>query len=108
MTRAANIVRYNAPSYYEHAGRLTAAGAVLYGPHFDLDPDSLDALRDPFSVARPFAHAMAQQMGEPFAWGWYETPEGARPAVCVADQAPRFLRIQGATNAIPACGTVGL
>lgn len=98
MTRARIPTRYDAPSYYEHAARLKADGDVVYGPHLDVDPDSIESLRDPFNMARRFAHAMAQEMGEPFAWGWYEHPEGARPGVCAADVAGKYLRVNGRTD----------
>ncbi len=98
MTRAAIPLRRPSVSYYEHAARLHVSGAVIYGPHFDVNPDNIEALRDPFNVARRFAFAMAGDMGEPFAWGWFEHPEGARPAVCAADTAPLFLRINGRTD----------
>lgn len=78
------ITRYQAPSYFEYAGRLHADGVVIYGPHLDVQD-----IEDPFQMARRFAHAMACEMGEPFAWGWYETAEGARPAVCAQELLPR-------------------
>jgi len=100
MTRATIITRYDAPSYYEHAARLTPDRAVILGPHFDTDPADPDTLRDPFRVARPFAHAMALEMGEPFAWGWYDTPGGLRPAVCAAELLPRGFQVNGRTDKV--------
>lgn len=98
MTRARVIQRFDAPSYYEHAARLTADSAVIYGPHFDLD-GSRASLGDPFRVARPFAHAIAVEMGEPYAWGWYEHPDGLRPAVCAVGLLPtRGFRVEGRTD----------
>lgn len=90
--------RLPAPSYFEHAGRLHADRAVIYGPHLDMDPTDPSALRDPFKVARPFAHAMARETGEPFAWGWYGSPEGLRPAVCAVEQLPVTMRLVGRTD----------
>ncbi len=98
MTRATIIRRFQAPSYYEHCARLKATDAVLHGPHFDVDPDDIDSLRDPFKVARPFAHSMATEMGEAYSWGWFETPEGAVPAVCPATLAAKYLRVNGSTR----------
>jgi hypothetical protein len=98
MTRAHIITRYPAPCYYQHIGKLSAEGAVIYGPHLDMG-DTLEALRDPLGMARKFAHAMAQEMGEPFAWGWYDHPEGLRPAVCALEMVPRGFFTDGQTGA---------
>lgn len=88
------IARYQAPSYYDHVGKLKADGAVIFGPHLDVQD-----INDPFNMARRFAHAMAQEMGEPFAWGWYDTPEGARPAVCAVEYIPRGFFTDGVAGA---------
>jgi hypothetical protein len=98
MTRA-RIIRYQGASYYEHVGKLNADGAVIFGPHLDPDPDKPERLADVFAPARKFAHAMAQEMGEPFAWGWFQTPEGARPAVCAVELVPKWtFTVNGRTD----------
>ncbi len=98
MTRARVIVRRQVPDYYTHAAKLKASGVVLHGPHFDLDPHDIDSLRDPFKVARPFAHAMAVDLGEAYAWGWWDTPEGAVPAVVPVGCLCAGFRMNGRTG----------
>lgn len=95
------MTRLPAPSYYDHAATLQADRCVIYGPHFDVQD-----LADPFKVARRFAHAIAQETGEPFAWGWYDHPAGLRPAVCALESAPLFMRVEGATSDRQACAKV--
>jgi hypothetical protein len=99
MTRARIITRYQAPSYYEHANKLTADGVVIFGPHLDVDYDNPEALRDPLNMARRFAHAMAMELGEPYTWGWYAHPECLRPGVCASEHAAaaRGYRQEGST-----------
>jgi hypothetical protein len=72
---------------------------VIYGPHFDIDPEDPGSLRDPFRMARRFAHAIAKETGEPFAWGWYATPEGVRPAVCAVEYIPLGFFTDGVAGA---------
>ncbi len=88
-----------APSYFEHFDKLSATGPVIYGPHLGMPPDN-DGLIDPFKMARRFAHVMAQDTGEPFSWGWYAYQGSLRPAVCAAESAPRYLRIEGTTGPV--------
>lgn len=88
-----------APSYYEHAARSPRSRHVIYGPHFDIDPEDPGSLWDPFRMARRFAHAIARETGEPFAWGWYVTPEGVRPAVCAVEYIPLGFFTDGVTGA---------
>ncbi len=98
MNRTHRIARRSAPSYFEHAARLKADNAVIYGPHLDVDARTPEGLRDPFKVARPFAHAMAQDTAEPFAWGWYDHPDGLRPAVCAVERVPLRMQVSGRTD----------
>ncbi len=87
----------HAPSYFEHFGGLTARGPVIVGPHLDMPPGN-DGLIDPFRMARRFAHVIARDTGEPFAWGWYDDGGALRPAVCAAESAAQYLRIEGSTG----------
>ncbi len=91
-------VRIDAPSYDEHAGKLNAQGAVIFGPHLDVNPEDPASLRDPFRMARRFAHSMALEMGEPYAWGWYHHADGLRPAVCSAEQLRHGFHMDGRTD----------
>jgi hypothetical protein len=91
--------RIQSPSYFEHAAKLRAHGGVIFGPHLDLDPEDRLGLVDPFRMARRFAHTMALETGEPFAWGWYHHGhEGLRPAVCAVEQLRGAFLMNGRTD----------
>lgn len=100
MTRARIIHKLNAASYGDFYAKASAKhGPVVRGAHLDVDPENPEALRDPFRMARRFAHALALDTGQPFAWGWFEDPQqGLRPGVCPAECALQHLRVDGRTD----------
>lgn len=109
MTRARILHKLNAPSYAEFHARATAAhGPVIRGAHLDVDPESIEAIRDPFGMARRFAHALALETRQPFAWGWFADPvHGLRPGVCAADIAAQHLYVNGRTDRAPSIDETG-
>jgi hypothetical protein len=100
MTRARILYKVNAPTYGDFYARASAKhGPVIRGAHLDVDPDNPEALRDPFRMARRFAHLLASETGQPFAWGWFEGDAcGMRPGVWPAEMSPAGARMDGRTD----------
>lgn len=109
MTRARIIHKLRAPSYSDfYAQSVARHGPVIRGAHLDVDYDKPETLRDPFKMARRFAFALANDTGEPFAWGWFDDPgQGFRPAVCAADVAHEHMRVNGRTDALKGIDVTG-
>lgn len=100
MTRARIIHKVSTPTYGEFYARAAARhGPVIRGAHLDINPFDDGMLRDPFKMARRFAHLLARETGQPFAWGWFDDPQwGMRPGCWPAEMTPPATFQDGRTD----------